>query len=139
MRDKNIYKMIGGSGVLKQLVDSFYDEMDKYGKVETIRNLHPADLQDSKEKLFLFLSGWFGGPDLYVKKFGHPRLKRRHMPFKIGIEEADQWMFCMEKSIQKLDLDHSLRKHLLEIFRRMANHLINDGTKIDFPSRNYNK
>tara|TARA_B100000676_G_C17976029_1_gene786169 strand:+ start:887 stop:1315 length:429 start_codon:yes stop_codon:yes gene_type:complete len=139
MRDKNIYQLIGGADVIKKLVDNFYDEMDRCENVRAIRRLHPKDLKDSKLKLFLFLSGWFGGPDLYVEKYGHPRLKRRHMPFSIGTEEANQWIYCMEKAVKELNIDNILQDHLMDIFKRMANHLVNDGTKITFPNRTNDK
>ena len=54
--------------------------------------MHGANLDQAKEKLFKFLSGWLGGPDLFIQEYGHPRLRMRHFPFEIGIEERDQWV-----------------------------------------------
>ena len=72
------------------------DARDAHARVEPeaagIRAMHPEDLQGSRDKLFMFLSGWLGGPDLFVEKFGHPRLRGRHMPFAIGTSERDQWV-----------------------------------------------
>ena len=64
------------------LVDRFYDLMDETPEFYVIRKLHPQDLAGSREKLFMFLSGWLGGPPLYVEKHGHPMLRARHLPFR---------------------------------------------------------
>ena len=75
------YEELGGEEKVRELVDRFYDHMDTLSEVQTVRDLHARSLKASREKLFLFLSGWLGGPDLYVEKYGHPRLRRRHLPF----------------------------------------------------------
>ena len=78
------YEILGGADGLRALVDRFYDLMDELQEAETIRALHAPDLTEAREKLFLFLSGWTGGPSLYIEKYGHPRLRARHLPFPIG-------------------------------------------------------
>ena len=87
------YDIIGGETGVRNLVDHFYDYMDELPEAQGIRSLHAKSLKGSREKLFLFLSGWLGGPDLYIQKYGHPMLRRRHLPFPIGVSERDQWMF----------------------------------------------
>ncbi|MFM9113421.1 MAG: group II truncated hemoglobin, partial [Polynucleobacter victoriensis] len=86
------YELIGGAEKLRELVDRFYDLMDLEESYQGIRVMHPADLSTSREKLYMFLSGWMGGPDLFVQQYGHPRLKARHLPFPIGLSERDQWL-----------------------------------------------
>ncbi|MDP3483558.1 MAG: group II truncated hemoglobin, partial [Sulfuricella sp.] len=83
------YERIGGEEVVRKLVDRFYDLMDQQQDLQGIRELHAKSLKASREKLFLFLSGWLGGPQLYVEKYGHPRLRQRHLPFAIGESERD--------------------------------------------------
>jgi len=98
--------------LIKRLVDTFYDVMDTDPKAAGIRALHQADLTDAREKLFMFLTGWTGGPQLYIERYGHPMLRRRHMPFAIGESERDQWMYCMIRAMHTLQLDDELMKKL---------------------------
>ena len=82
------YELLGGekSGIenIRLLVETFYDIMDSDTKVTELRAIHHADLTEAREKLFMFLTGWTGGPQLYIERYGHPRLRARHMPFAIG-------------------------------------------------------
>ncbi len=102
----------GGQALIKRLVDTFYDVMDSDPKAAGIRALHQADLTDAREKLTMFLTGWTGGPQLYIERYGHPMLRRRHMPFAIGESERDQWMYCMIRAMHTLQLDDNLMKKL---------------------------
>ena len=90
-----------------------------------LRAMHPEDLQGSRDKLFMFLSGWMGGPDLFVEKFGHPRLRGRHMPFAIGVQERDQWVACMALAMEDIGLSEDLRKGLLSNFFHTADFMRN--------------
>jgi hemoglobin len=94
----SIYDLIGGEAELKILVKDFYRIMSDKADYKIIRDMHPEDITSSVEKLFMFLSGWFGGPNLYMEKIGHPRLRARHLPFSIGNQERDQWIACMRES-----------------------------------------
>lgn len=85
----------------------------------------PPDLAGSRDKLFWFLSGWFGGPPLFMERFGHPRLRMRHLPFRIGIAERDQWLLCMERALTDMNLSADLLAELLAAFRQMADHMRN--------------
>ena len=87
--------------------------------------MHPDDLQGARDKLFMFLSGWMGGPDLFVEKFGHPRLRGRHMPFAIGVQERDQWVACMALAMEDIGLSEDLRKGLLSNFFHTADFMRN--------------
>ncbi len=121
----DIYERVGGAGGVRRLVDRFYDEMDAAPEARPIRDLHPADLTSSREKLFEFLSGWMGGPQLYVEKYGHPRLRARHLPFPIADAEAEQWMACMSVAIHEVVADEEARRFLLPSFAKVAAHMRN--------------
>ncbi len=119
------YELIGGEVALQKLVDRFYHYMDVVPEAKTVRNMHTDDLERVKDKLFKFFSGWLGGPDLYQQEFGHPRLRRRHFPFTIGIEERDQWMACMDKALSDMDIDESLKQSIRQALFQLATHMVN--------------
>jgi len=119
------YNAIGGQKAVRELVDRFYDYMDGLNEVEHLRGMHARSLRVSREKLFLFLSGWLGGPDLYVQKYGHPMLRRRHLPFSIGARERDEWMHCMRSALVDVVKDEKLRSQLEQSFMSMADHMRN--------------
>lgn len=119
------YEIIGGEEGVRKLVDRFYEHMDELEEAKDIRGLHARSLRGSRDKLFLFLSGWLGGPDLYVQKFGHPRLRARHLPFSIGIKEREQWMHCMRKALDDMGLEKTFRDRLEQAFLSTADHMRN--------------
>ncbi len=110
------YELLGGEAGVRQLVDRFYDLMDAVPEYHLIRKLHPQDLAGSRDKLYMFLSGWLGGPGLYVEKFGHPMLRARHLPFAIGIAERDAWLACMLQAMEDTGVEEKLRASLLKAF-----------------------
>jgi hemoglobin len=89
--------------------------------------MHPQQLADSEDKLFKFLSGWFGGPPLYLRERGHPRLRMRHQPFRIGPAERDQWLLCMRQALYEQVADATLRAAVVRAFEAMAEHLVNQN------------
>ena len=121
----SLYEMIGGEKGLRSLVDRFYDLMDSSLEAQDIRKLHAKSLHGSREKLFMFLSGWSGGPQLYIEKYGHPRLRMRHMPFSIGIVERDQWIWCMNKALDEMQMDAAVIEYLKTRFAETADFLRN--------------
>ena len=125
MEQKTIYELIGGDATVARLCDRFYELMDSVSQFRELRQMHPADLKSSRDKLYMFLSGWFGGPDLFVEKFGHPRLRARHMPFSIGVQERDQWVACMVLAMESVGIEESLRAKLLENFFNTADFMRN--------------
>jgi hemoglobin len=122
-----MYERLGGEGSLRQLVKSFYVYMDTLDDAKGIRKLHAKNLRIAEEKLFMFLSGLFGGPNLYIEKHGHPRLRRRHLPFAIGKDEAEQWLNCMHKALDDLSLDIDVKQDMLQYFTQTAYHMINQS------------
>ncbi len=121
----NPYQQIGGDEGVRRLVDRFYDAMDSLPQAAPVRALHAKSLRGSREKLYLFLSGWLGEPDLYQQKYGHPMLRRRHLPFSIGRVERDQWLLCMERALEQTVPDERLRAHLRQAFFQVADHMRN--------------
>lgn len=121
----SLYEMIGGETGLRSLVERFYDLMDSSVETEKIRSLHPKSLKQSREKLFMFLSGWSGGPQLYVERFGHPRLRQRHMPFSIGSIEREQWLWCMNKALEESQIDPRVVEYLKNHFTEAADFMRN--------------
>ena len=118
------YERIGGEKSVLKLVDSFYDLMNDDEDVQGIRKMHAKTLRISRQKLKLFLSGWLGGPQLYIEKYGHPMLRKRHLPFAIGESERDQWLKCMNTALDE-HVDEPLRTELKASFFKVADHMIN--------------
>jgi hemoglobin len=119
------YELIGGESAVKQLVHRFYELMDELPEAYAVRQLHPESLAGSEEMLFEYLSGWLGGPNLYIAKKGHPRLRMRHAPYAIGLKERDAWMLCMTQALTEQVNDEGFRQALLTQFSELASHMIN--------------
>ena len=116
---------MGGEPAVRALVDRFYDLMDLEAGHDTIRQLHPASLDGSRDKLFWFLCGWMGGPQHYVERYGHPRLRARHLPYSIGIKERDQWLACMRQAMTDMQVDAQLADQLHASFFNTADWMRN--------------
>lgn len=121
----SIYNKLGGEAPIRKLVDRFYDLMDECAEAATIRALHPEDLKESRDKLYEFLVGWCGGPPLYVSKYGHPRLRARHLPFPISEAERDQWVHCMRLALEDCIPQEDVRTFLDERFYQIADFMQN--------------
>ena len=119
--------MIGGAAKIEELVDRFYDVMALEESFEALRAIHPQDLSSSREKLKLFLSGWLGGPDIYSPKHGHPMLRARHLPFKIGLTERNQWLACMYRAMEDCGIDSQIGAQLEESFFNTADWMRNQA------------
>lgn len=119
------YERLGGADGVRRLVQRFYALMDELPEAYRVRRMHPEDLAGSAASLFDFLSGWFGGPDLYVRKKGHPRLRMRHNPYAVGPAERDEWMLCMGQALSEQVADTALRDHLIRTFSQIADHMVN--------------
>jgi hemoglobin len=99
--------------------------MDSEPEYYGIRKLHPPTLEGSTDKLYMFLSGWMGGPQLYVERFGHPMLRARHLPYAIGEAERDQWMACMGRAMEDCGVPELLRLQLMGAFAQTADWMRN--------------
>ncbi|MDO9365124.1 MAG: group II truncated hemoglobin [Methylotenera sp.] len=126
---RTFFELLGGeaSGIenIRQLVETFYDVMESDPKAQPLRAMHQADLTSAREKLFMFLTGWTGGPQLYIERYGHPMLRARHLPFAIDESARDQWMYCMIKAMHQLAYDDDLMKKLAEQLYGVADFMRN--------------
>lgn len=123
----SLYDLMGGETGVRTLVERFYDIMDSSPEAKDIRALHAKSLKSSRDKLFMFLSGWSGGPPLYMETYGHPRLRQRHMPFTIGERERDQWLWCMHKALDESSYLPTVKDHLKSRFYEVADFMRNQA------------
>ncbi len=119
------FAWIGGEEAVRRLTERFYDLMELEPSYSILRQAHGSDLVQARQKLFWFLCGWLGGPQHYTERFGHPRLRARHMPFKIGVVERDQWLACMDQAMQETGVDEALRLKLRASFFQTADWMRN--------------
>ncbi|MFI3155091.1 MAG: group II truncated hemoglobin [Methylococcaceae bacterium] len=119
------YQLLGGEAAVSNLVERFYFFMDTLPEASGIRAMHAADLSGASSKLFKFLSGWLGGPDLFIREYGHPMLRRRHFPFAIDEAARDQWMLCMNKALNEITMNPQFRENLSQALQQLATHMIN--------------
>lgn len=117
------YEEIGGADAVRRLSDAFYDVIEE--ESPTLRAMLPASTKKTRTKLAMYLTGWLGGPPLYEEKWGHPRLRMRHMPFAIGTAEAEEWMRCMRIAMERAGIEEPLRTFLEERFGPLAMHMRN--------------
>ncbi|MBV1879480.1 MAG: group II truncated hemoglobin [Pseudomonadales bacterium] len=121
----SLYERIGGSPAVQRLVTLFYYHMNSLPEAQHIRSLHPPDLSESQQKLYQYFTGWFGGPPLFVERYGHPRLRARHKHVAIGIAERDAWLSCIDKALAEMNLSARLTTDLLDKISPMADHMRN--------------
>jgi hemoglobin len=110
------YELLGGDPGVRALVDAFYDRMDLDEAYAGIRALHAPTLDHAREKLYLYFCGWLGGPQRYIERYGHPRLRARHLPFPIATAERDQWLGCMRQALDDAGAPEALKPRLMEAF-----------------------
>ncbi len=103
-KQTSFYQLLGGQNGLRLLVNNFYNIMENDSYAKNCLELHQLDQgkiqTQAKDKLFMFLSGWLGGPNLFIQHYGHPRMRARHMHISITAKEKDQWLYCMEKALK---------------------------------------
>jgi hemoglobin len=119
------YAEFGGEAAIQALVHRFYELMDTLPEAWELRQMHPTDLSGSEQKLFMYLSGWLGGPPLFEQAFGHPRLRARHMPFSIDSQARDQWLMCMDLALNECIPPSPLRDKIQEAIVGLADHMRN--------------
>ncbi len=120
-----LYDLIGGEEGVRSLVTRFYNLMDSAPEAAHVRAVHVGDLEEAREKLFMFLTGWSGGPPLYTDKFGHPRLRQRHAPFSIGAVERDEWLWCMSRALDESSIGAETVAYLKTRFAEIADFMRN--------------
>jgi len=119
------FEALGGETLVQALVERFYDLMELDPAYATLRAVHGPDLAQAREKLTWFLCGWLGGPQHYTERFGHPRLRMRHMPYSIGILERDQWLACMDQAMGEVGMAEAVRLRLRDSFFQTADWMRN--------------
>jgi hemoglobin len=125
MTTQTIYQALNGEAGIRALVRRFYALMDELPEAYSVRRIHPDSLEGSAQSLFEHLSGWFGGPPLYIEKNGHPRLRQRHLPYSVRAQERDEWMLCMTQALSEQVEDRVLRDGLIETIAHLADHMVN--------------
>lgn len=117
------YDEIGGDEEVRELAEAFYDVIEEQSPV--LRAMLPANTRNTRQKFYMYLSGWLGGPPLYEEKWGHPRLRMRHFPFPIGDDEAAEWMRCMRLALDRVEVPEALHAFLEDRFEPLAQHMKN--------------
>jgi hemoglobin len=121
------YEQLGGDAGVRKLVERFYDLVDSAPEAATIRALHARSLKAAREKLYLYLTTWTGGPPVYTDRYGHPRLRMRHFPFRIGTRERDEWLWCMDRALNEQEMPADMREYLRERLHQLADHMRNQA------------
>lgn len=119
------YQIMGGEETVYLLANRFYDIMATAPQAAELYAIHPLPLDNVRQKFFEFLSGWLGGPALFEQKYGHPRLRARHMPFTVNEQLRDQWMFCMDQALDEVVENKMLREGIRQSIGQLASHMIN--------------
>ncbi|MCZ4091855.1 globin domain-containing protein [Sinorhizobium psoraleae] len=120
-----LYEAIGGDATVRALTRRFYALMDSLPEAARCRAVHPPDLSGSEEKFYEYLTGWLGGPPIYMEKRGHPMLRRRHFIAQIGPAERDEWLLCFTRALEETVAHPKLQAIILEPITRLAHHLQN--------------
>ena len=106
----SLYEQAGGMPFFEALVGRFYEAVSTD---DLLRPIYPeADLAPATRRLTLFMAQYWGGPTIYDRERGHPRLRMRHGPFGIGTPERDRWLLHMRASIDASDADETVRARL---------------------------
>ena len=119
------FEALGGAEGVRALVNRFYDLIESAPEAANLRRIHGPSLESAREKLTLYLTGWTGGPPVYVERYGHPMLRARHLPISIGMTEREEWLWCMERALQEHELTDEVREFLMTKLRPLADHMRN--------------
>ncbi len=120
-----LYEAIGGDQAVRALTRRFYELMDTLPEAARCRAIHPADLSRSEDKLYDYLTGYLGGPPVYVEKYGHPRLRARHFSAPIGVAERAEWLLCFQRAMDETIENPKLREIIWAPVERLAHHMQN--------------
>ncbi|GGP57415.1 group II truncated hemoglobin [Shewanella saliphila] len=121
----NAYGLIGGDKVIRAIAHDFYQQMQTRPETQSLLAIHRSPIADSEQKLYEFLSGWLGGPQLYQQKYGHPALRARHMPFAIDESMRDQWLICMRAAIENCIKKPEHQQVIIQAISTLADNMRN--------------
>ena len=123
---QSFYDAVGGAATFRAIVSRFYELVSTD---EVLRPLYPDDdLDGAEDRLLMFLEQYCGGPRTYSDQRGHPRLRMRHAPYRIGFIERDAWLRCMHTAIASIDsvtLDDDHRRELVDYLEMAAQAMVN--------------
>lgn len=120
-----LYEAIGGDPTVRALTSRFYRLMDTLPEAARCRAVHPPSLEGSEAKLYDYLTGYLGGPPVYVEKYGHPRLRSRHFGAAIGPAETSEWLLCFRRALDETVENAKLRDIIWPPIERLALHMRN--------------
>ena len=120
-----LYEAIGADDTVRKLVRRFYELMDTLPEAEAARAVHPPSLANAEEKLYEYLTGYLGGPQLYIEKYGHPRLRSRHFVAPIGNAEVESWLACFRQALDDTVEHPKLREIIWAPIEQLAHHMAN--------------
>ena len=123
----SMFERIGGALTIDRLVEGFYRRMDVLPDAKGIRAMHAANLEPTKNVLKRYLCEWMGGPKLYSAEKGHPRLRQRHMGFKIGELERDAWLLCMKGVLEEFVAEVEARQEIYGLLAKLADWMRNQA------------
>jgi hemoglobin len=118
----SFYDAVGGHETFVKLVDAFYEGV---AGDEVLRPMYPEDLGPANERMRMFLEQYWGGPGTYSEQRGHPRLRMRHMPFRVDFDARDRWLAHMHKAVKSLQLPPLYEDTLWDYFERAAHSMVN--------------
>lgn len=124
-KPKSAFDAIGGEEGTRRLANRFYDIMASDPVATELLALHPQPMDTIRQKFFEYLTGWLGGPPLYESKYGHPRLRARHLPFTVTEQMVEQWLYCMNKALNEVVEDDALRNAIRTPITQLAHHMRN--------------
>jgi hemoglobin len=122
---QSYYELLGSHQGVQQLVNDFYDEMDRAADLQALRAMHAADLAHMRATLTEFLTGWLGGPRTYWERTNAKCMMSAHAPMPISRLEATQWITCMQRALRKLSIDDATRLALDNAFTKVCNAMVN--------------
>ena len=120
-----LYEAIGGDATVRALCSRFYELMDTLPEAARCRAIHPPDLSGSESKFYDYLTGYLGGPPVYVEKYRHPMLRRRHFVAPIGSAERDEWLMCFRRAMNETIANPKLCEIIWPPIEKLAHHMQN--------------
>jgi hemoglobin len=123
--EPTLFDRIGGAEGVATMVERFFAAMEQLDGVQELHDLHAGKLDELRVRLNKYFTGWFGGPQLYMNDYGHPRLRRRHGHLSIGIDQRDQWLTCMTWALEGMAIDDEVRAAILSRMTPLADHMRN--------------